>query len=395
MKYALIIPDGAADEPVGQLGNRTPLEAARLPNIDSIAAKGRMGTALHIPAAMQPGSDVAIMSLFGYDPQKNYSGRAPIEAAGLGIKLAPDDWVFRANLVTIIDGKMIDYSAGHISSEEAHALIGLLSEEITTEGLHFHPGVSYRHLVVFNKGDFEKVRTTPPHDILGQPVKKHLPRGRGVAPLNELTTRAAQLFADHEINEVRRQLNESPATDLWLWGQGTSCRLEPFAKRFGLQGALIAGTDLVKGLARLIGWEIIKVPGATGYLDTDYAAKGRAAVKALADHDFVVVHVEAPDEAGHSGDPKAKIAALEAIDTHVVGPVLEELRNQRNWRILICPDHPTPVRLRTHVSKPVPFAMAGKNINAVLADSFTEANAQVADLHIERGWELMEYFVKT
>ena len=394
MKYALIIPDGAADEPVGQLGNRTPLEAARLPNIDSIASQGRTGTVLHIPSAMQPGSDVAIMSLFGYDPHKNYSGRAPIEAAGQGIKLSPDDWVFRANLVTVIDGKMIDYSAGHISSEEARVLIDLLSKEITADGVHFHPGVSYRHLVVFNNADFAKVRTTPPHDILGQSVKKNLPRGRGVTLLRELTTRAAQLFADHEINKVRRQLNESPATDLWLWGQGTPCQLDPFADRFGLSGALIAGTDLVKGLARLIGWKIIKVPGATGYLDTDYPGKGRAAVKALARHDFVVVHVEAADEAGHNGDAKAKIAALESIDTHVVGPVLEELRKKKNWRILICPDHPTPVRLRTHVSKPVPFAMAGKNINAVLADSFTEANTQAADLHIERGWELMEYFVK-
>lgn len=394
MKYALIIPDGAPDEPVGQLGNRTPLEAARLPNIDWIAAHGRTGTALHIPPAMEPGSDVAIMSLFGYNPQENYTGRAPLEVAGKGFELGPDDWAFRANLVTIIDGKMVDYSAGHISSQEAHALIELLSQKIATEGVRFYPGVSYRHLVVFSNGRFEKVRTTAPHDIIGQAVKKSLPRGKGSAPLRELMTRAAQLFKEHEINEVRCQLNESPATDIWLWGQGTHCHLVPFLQRFGLQGALIAGTDLVKGLARLLGWKIIDVPGATGYLDTDYKAKGRAAVKSLKQGDFVIVHVEAPDEAGHIGDPKAKITALEAIDQHIVAPVLDELRKNKNWRILVCPDHPTPVRLRTHVAKPVPFAMAGKNISAVLADGFTEANAQAADLHIEHGWELMEYFVK-
>ncbi|NIA07952.1 MAG: cofactor-independent phosphoglycerate mutase [Actinobacteria bacterium] len=394
MRYAVIIPDGAPDEPVGELGNRTPLEAGRLPNINWVAGHGRTGTATHVPTNMPPGSDIAIMSLIGYNPRKNYNGRAPIEAAGQKIKLGPKEWVFRANLVSIIDGKMVDYSAGHISSQEAKVLIKLLAEKSAGKGVKFYPGVSYRHLAVFADGKFNKLRSTPPHDIIGQSVQKYRLKGKDAEPLRELMDLAAELFENHEINEVRRQLNESPATNIWLWGQGQRTELEQFSNRFGLKGALIAGTDLIKGLARLVGWEVIDVAGATGYLDTDYKAKGRAAVKALRQYDLVTVHVEAPDEAGHTGDAKAKLAALEAIDKHIVGPVLEELRKNKQWRILICPDHPTPVRLRTHVAKPVPFAMAGKGITGVLADNFTEANAEAADLHIEQGWELMEYFLK-
>ena len=395
MRYAVIIPDGAADEPVGELGNRTPLEAGRLPNINWIASHGRTGTVRHVPANMPPGSDIAIMSLIGYDPRENYSGRAPIEAAGQDIELNAEEWVFRANLVTIIDGKMVDYSAGHISSQEAKILIDLLAKEVAGTGVKFYPGISYRHLAVFADGEFDKVRSVPPHDIIGRAVQKHRPKGKGSGPLQEIMARAAGLFEKHEINEVRQQLNESQATDLWLWGQGQRCELEPFSERFGLRGALVAGTDLIKGLAKLVGWEVIEVPGATGYLDTDYQAKGQAAVEALEEYDLVTVHVEAADEAGHIGDAKAKLAALEAIDKHIVGPVLEELRKDKQWRILICPDHPTPVKLRTHVAKPVPFTLAGKNISGVLAENFTEANAEAADLHIEQGWELMEYFVKT
>lgn len=394
MRYAIIIPDGAADEPIGELGNRTPLEAARLPNIDWVASHGRTGTVKHIPAAMSPGSDIAIMSLMGYDPKTNYTGRAPIEATGQGIELAEEDWALRANLVTIVDGKMIDYSAGHISSQEAQALIDLLAQELASSRIEFYPGLSYRHLVVFRNVSFKKVRTIPPHDIMDQAVQKHLPKGRDAAVLREMMAKSAQLFEENEINEVRRQLNESPATQIWLWGQGKRCQLEPFTKRFGIRAGLVAGTDLIKGLARLAGWENIQVPGATGYLDTDYQGKGQAAVAALKDYDLVVVHVEAPDEAGHNGDAKAKLVALEAIDKHVVGPVLEELRKAKQWRMLICPDHPTPVRLRTHTAKAVPFAMAGENITAVLADTFSEVNAEAAGFRVERGCELMEYFLK-
>lgn len=395
MRYALIIPDGAADEPIGELGNRTPLEAARLPNIDWIANRGRIGTVKYVPAGMQPGSDIAIMSLMGYNPRENYTGRAPIEAAAKNINLGPEDWAFRANLVTIIDGQMVDFSAGHISSTEAEALIRLLAEAAGSNNIEFYPGVSYRHLMVLRGRQFQKVRTTAPHDIMGQATAKYLPKGQGSETLLELMNRSAELFAKHEINEVRRQLNESPATHIWLWGQGQRCQMEHFRKLYGLRGALVAGTDLIKGLAKLVGWEIIDVRGATGYLDTDYQAKGRAAVQSLKDYDLVVVHVEAPDEAGHNGDAKAKLTALEAIDQHIVGPILEQLRQQKDWRIMISPDHPTPVRVRTHMAKAVPFTLAGKNISGVLAEAYTEANAEASDLHIERGWELMEYFIKT
>ena len=248
----LIIPDGAADEPIGELGNRTPLEAARLPNIDWVASHGRTGTVKHVPASMLPGSDIAIMSLMGYDPKANYTGRAPIEAAGRGVQLAEDDWALRANLVTIIDGKMIDYSAGHISSEEGQALIKLLAKELASDRVEFYPGISYRHLVVFRGASLKRLRTIPPHDIMDQSVQRHLPKGRDSAVLREMMAKSAQLFEKNEINEVRRQLNESPATQVWLWGQGKRCQPEPFSKRFGFRAGLVAGTDLIKGLARLV-----------------------------------------------------------------------------------------------------------------------------------------------
>jgi len=393
MKYAIIIPDGAADVPLDELDGLTPLAAADLPNMDSIAAEGRCGTVSNVPESMPCGSDVAIMSVMGYDPAEYYTGRAPLEAAAQELKVDPDQWIFRCNLVTLTDGMMEDYSAGHIRNEEAHRLIEALNERLATDDVRFYPGVSYRHLMTL-RGDC-KVTTTPPHDILGRKAAGYLPKGRAAKQLREIMDRAAGIQNGHDVNNVRTDLGENPANAIWLWGEGKMPQLPSFADRFDISGAVITGVDLVRGLARLIGWDLIEVPGATGYLDTDYAGKGAAAVEALDTYDLVFVHVEAPDEAGHNANPQAKIEALEQIDRHIVAPVLAKLKSMgHDWRIMVLPDHPTPCTIRTHTYDPVPFAIAGKDTAGIVDAPFTEETAQTADLHIEKGCDLMEFFLK-
>ncbi len=394
MKYAIVIPDGAADLAIEELGGRTPLEAADIPNMDWIAANGKCGTVRNVPPEMPCGSDVATLSVLGYDPKEYYTGRAPLEAAARGIQVGPNEWVFRCNLVTIIDGIMEDHSAGNISSEEGAALIDELNLILANEQLRFYPGVSYRHLLTFaGKAD---VTTTPPHDILGEPVTPHLPKGPDSSLFRTLIDRSEAILAEAEINRVRRDLGENPATHIWLWGQGRMPKLPAFAERFGIaDAASISAVDLVRGLSRLIGWDHIEVAGATGFIDTNYAGKGAAAIEALADHDLVFVHVEAPDEAGHQADATGKVHAIEQIDRHVVGPLLKYLRGLGDdWRILVLPDHPTPCSLRTHTHNPVPFALAGTRIESVMQRTFTEDSAAASDLHITRGCELMEFFLK-
>jgi 2,3-bisphosphoglycerate-independent phosphoglycerate mutase len=395
MKYALVIPDGAADRPSEALHGKTPLEVARLPNINRIAREGRLGTVQTVPDGMSAGSDVAILSLLGYDPKTSYTGRAPLEAVARGIELGPDDWVFRCNTVTVIDDEMVDYSAGHISTKEAEVLIAALQDKLGTDTLRFYPGVGYRHLVVV-KGESFSVETTPPHDISGQPVKKHLPRGKNSTMLKHLMEASREVLADHPINKVRRDLGEHPATQIWLWGEGRRPVLEPFSVRWGLKGAAITAVDLVRGISKLIGWDVIEVPGATAYYDTNYAGKGQAAIDAIKDHDIVVVHVEASDEAGHNGDAGEKVKALEAVDRHVVGPLLDALaRTGQEWRLLVSPDHETPVDLRTHDRRPVPFAMMGEGLTAARpAAAMTEAEARKTGMHVAVGHELMAYFLK-
>ncbi len=392
MKYAIVIPDGAADFPLEELDGRTPLAAAEKPHMDWLAAHGRVGTVCNVPKGMPCGSDVAILSVIGYDPAKHYTGRAPLEAAARGLAVGPDEWVFRCNLVTIIDGVMEDHSAGHITSEEARAIVDELNLRLGGDLIAFYPGVSYRHLMTY-EGDLN-VRTTPPHDILGQKADAHLPRGRGSAMLRDLICRSRGILEGHEINTVRRDLGENPATSIWLWGQGKMPGLPSFEERFGLRGAAVTAVDLVRGLAKLIGWDVIEVEGATGYIDTNFAGKGAAAVGALDDHDLVMVHVEAPDEAGHKAEPEVKVRAIELIDRHIVAPVLERLKAEgEEWRMLVLPDHPTPCSVRTHTPDPVPFAIAGKRIESVVGGQFTEAAAAAGDLHIPRGHELMEFLL--
>ncbi len=393
-KYAIIIPDGAADEPLDEFNGKTPLEAAQTPNIDQISSEGRQGLVRTVPPGIEPGSDVAQMSVLGYDPRLYYSGRAPIEAVARNIKLALEDWVFRCNLVTIADGKMQDHSAGHISTEEAAKLINELNDALADERTRFYPGVSYRHLLVFKGLDFD-VQTYPPHDNIGVAVEKILPRGRGAHILVDLMARAQQIFAGNEINRVRADLGENQVSSIWLWGQGRRAQMERFDKRFGLKGAAIAAVDLVKGLAKLIGFDLITVPGATGFIDTNYQGKGEAAVQALRKYDLVFVHIEAPDEASHTGSAALKKKAIEQIDQHIVGPILQSLAATDDWRILVMPDHPTPVQTAAHSNEPVPFAMAGTDVKGILHKPFGETNAARSGFRIENGFELMEYFLRS
>lgn len=394
MKYALVLPDGAADEPVEQLDGRTPLEAATTPNIDWIAKNGRQGCVVTVPEGFLPGSDVATLTLLGYDPRIDYTGRAPLEAVARGIKTRSDQMIFRCNFVTITDGAMEDFTAGHVSQAEADRLIADLNEHLGDKRCRFHSGLSYRNLMVTSDVGEMNPRCTPPHDIPDQPVAKHLPQGPGSDWVKSVMERARAILADNDVNLVRRDLGENPASDIWLWGQGRPKTLEPFIDRFGTSGAVIAAVDLVRGIARSVGLELIDVAGATGYLDTDYAGKGNAAVAALQASDLVIVHIEAPDEAGHLGDAAAKVAAIERIDEHIVGPLLEALRSSDSWRIMIAPDHATPVARRVHMSTPPPFCMAGKAVQPLLDRPFSEGTAATTGLHIDPGYELMEYFLR-
>lgn len=395
MKYALILPDGAADEPLPELDGRTPLAAAHTPNMDAIAAAGRVGTARTIPKGFTPGSDVATLSVVGYDNVKYYNGRAPLEAVAQKISLEKDELVFRCNLVTIIDDVMEDFSAGHISSAEAHQLITDLNTAIGDDKVKFHAGVSYRHLMTLKESAWMKIKATPPHDIPGEPIAGYLPTGKGSDVVRSLMERSRDVMEDHEINQIRRDLGENPATSIWLWGHGTMMTLPSFEERFGVRGAAITAVDLIRGISLSIGWDLIDVEGATGYLDTNYQGKGAAAVAALDDVDLIIVHVEAPDEAGHNGNAAEKIKAIEQIDEHVVGPVMDKLSGFDQWRILAMPDHPTPVAKKTHTATPPPFCMAGTGVMADRATAFDEVQAEASDLHIDPGHELMEYFLKS
>jgi len=398
MKYAIIIPDGCADEAQEVLGGKTPLEAARVPAMDAIAGAGVVGRSNNTPEVLPPGSDVANLSLLGYSPLEYFTGRAPLEAAAQGIDLGPDDWAVRCNLVTIEDQVMRDFTAGHISNEEAAQLVASAQEEIGSDRLQFYPGVSYRNLLIW-RGSGERVpfspdtRTTPPHDLTEKSVLDDYPRGPGSDLLNQLMSESVRVFADHPVNVARRGRGELPATNVWLWGLGSAPKLTPFAERYGKQGAMITAVDLLRGLAVLMGWRRIDVPGATGYTDTDYAAKGRYAVDALNEVDLVCVHVEATDEASHEGDAEAKVKALEQIDGHVVAPVHEALRAHGQYRILVSSDHPTPLRTRTHSHGYVPWAIAGTGIEPDGAATYDDPTAAKSNLTFEEGWKLMSYFL--
>jgi 2,3-bisphosphoglycerate-independent phosphoglycerate mutase len=408
MKYAIVIPDGCADEPQESLGGKTPLQAARKPNMDRIAQKGFVGRSNNVPASLTPASDVATLSLFGYDPLKVYTGRAPLETAAMGIALGPNDWAIRCNLVNVENEEMRDFTAGHITSEEGSPLIQALGQRLggpiladLVEGLkgrlEFHPGVSYRNILVYRAEEqapfTTETKTQPPHDIPDRPIAGYLPQGPGSQLLQKLMTLSRDVLRDHPVNVARMQAKKRPATQIWLWGQGHAPSILPFAEVYGKRGAIISAVDLVRGVGVLLGWKRIDVPGTTGYLDTDYAAKGRHGVAALKDYDLVCVHVEAPDEASHEGKVEAKVKALEEIDRHIVGPLLEALPLYGNWRILVSPDHRTPLRTRAHAHGAVPFAVAGTGISSGGQTGYDEEVAARAAKAYDPGHQLMSDFL--
>ena len=395
MKFALIIPDGAADEPQLAADGLTPLQAARLPSIDSIVRQGVLGRANHVPQELPSGSDVGMMSLLGYDPLAVQTGRAAIEAAARGIELGDQDWAIRCNLVTITGGVLESYTAGHVDNAEAVRLIDCLQRDVGDESpWQFHAGVGYRNLLVFRSEAGEsavglsvETQTTPPHDMIEMPVSGRLPSGPGASVLRDLMDRSRQVLAAAN--------SESRATQAWLWGLGQRPSLASFLDQYGKTGAVVTAVDLVRGLGRLMGMSVIEVEGATGYMDTDYAAKGRAAIAALADHDLVVVHVEATDEASHDGDMSGKIEALERIDEFIVGPIHEHLATSGDYRILVSPDHPTLLRTRAHAHGTVPIAACGTGLVAGGDLHYDDITASGSSLVFDRGSDLMSWWLAT
>jgi len=396
MKYILLVGDGMADYPIDELGGKTPLQIANIPNLDYLAKNGAVGMIKTIPDGMPPGSDVANLSVLGYDPKKYYTGRAPLEAASMGIELKEDEIAFRCNLVTIKDDILQDYSAGHISTQEAKELINLLNEKLGSDNVKFYPGVSYRHLMVLKRTTNYKLQTTeltciPPHDITGKPYDSYLPTGVGAEIIRELMFASQSFLEEHKINQKRT----TPANMIWLWGHGIPPKMPTFEQRFGLTGAVICAVDLVKGCGKYAGLEIINVPGATGYLDTNFVGKAQYALAALKNKDFVFVHVEAPDEAGHNGDIQAKIKAIEDFDAKTVATIIKQLPNITDKvRILALTDHPTPISLKTHTSDSVPFILFGYKITPDEIHAYNEVLAKNTLLNFEEGYTLMDYFIR-
>jgi 2,3-bisphosphoglycerate-independent phosphoglycerate mutase len=397
-KYVIVIPDGAADEPFAGLAERTPLQAARLPEMDRIAREGQVGRSRNVPDRFLPASDVATLSLLGYDPERYYTGRAPLEAAAMGVELGPDDWAVRCNLMTIRDERLTDFTAGHISSAEGRSLIAAIQAALARTNVEFRPGVSYRNLMIYRGRPgialfTNETATDPPHDHPNEPAAEHLPRGPGSDELRALMVAGNLILAVHPVNLARVTSGKPPANAIWLWGQGKAPNMPRFADLYRKRGAMISAVDLVRGVGVLAGWDRIDVPGATGYLDTDYAAKGRSGVQALEDHDIVCVHIEAPDEASHEGRAEAKIEALERIDRHIVGPLREALQAYDHWRILISPDHSTLLRTRAHDRAPVAWAIAGTGVTAS-GKTYDEASARAGGApFLEHGYRLMERFL--
>ena len=397
MKYVILVGDGMADYPLKELNGKTPLEAARTPNMDQIAGC-RIGLAKTIPDTMEPGSDIANLSLLGYEPDQYHTGRAPLEAASMNVKLMPADVAFRMNLVTLdrrSDDEiiMVSNTSGDISTAEAAEIIRSLKQEIRIPGIAIYPGVAYRHLLVWKNGP-EKATVVPPHDVLGQNVVAYLNHASG-NPIWNLVTRSWQILKDHPLNRQRKKRGLKEANSIWLWGQGKAPRLPSFEDKYGLRGSVISAVDLLKGIGIYAGLSPIYVEGATGYIDTNYKGKADAAIESLEDMDFVFVHVEAPDEAGHHGDFREKIQAIENFDQKIVGPVLAGLNKHRDYRIMVVSDHFTPIEKRTHTREPTPFAWGSKEELRVNPRRFvfSESDAKRSGYLFERGHNLIRAFL--
>ncbi len=402
MKYIVILGDGMADYAVDEFDGKTILDVANKPNIDFMSKNGELGTVKTVLDGMKPGSDVANLSVMGYDTAKCYSGRSPLEAASIGVELKENDVTFRTNLVTLSEEcefenkTMLDYSAGEITTEEAHELIKAVEKELHTDKIHFYGGVSYRHLLVWEGGS-ANVNLTPPHDISDKKIAQYLPKGENSEKLLELIKKSQEILKNHPINKERIKNGKNPANSIWIWGEGTKPGLDDFYDKFGLKASVISAVDLIKGIAKCANMESIDVPGATGNWDTNFDGKAKAALDSLIndDKDLVYIHMEAPDECGHQGNAEKKKLSVELIDEKVVGFLRKELeRLGVHYRMLILPDHPTPICLKTHVSDPVPFVIYDSENDKGPGLSYNEKNAQSTGVYIEKGHDLMEYFIK-
>lgn len=402
MKYAVVLCDGMADYPTPELQGKTPMMTAKKPNMDKLAQNGVVGLVKTVDDSMTPGSDVANLSAMGYDPKIYYSGRSPLEAVSMGISLADSDVTVRCNLVTLSDDepfeqkKLIDYCADDISTDEARQLIQAVQKALGSENFAFYPGVSYRHCLVWHEGVLELGKLTPPHDIPGRVISEYLPKSAAAQPLCDLMERAYKVLRDHPVNRSRIARGKRPGNGIWLWGQGFRPRLDPFSEKFGLKGSVISAVDLIKGIGVCAGMNVCNVPGATGYMDTNFEGKTQAALDELANgQDFVYIHLEVPDECGHRHEVTNKVKSLEMIDSRILAPLLAGLDAYDNYRVLVLPDHPTPLVTRTHARDAVPFVIFEKNAQKPSGvKRFDEQSAKATGLYIPRGCELMDLFLK-
>jgi 2,3-bisphosphoglycerate-independent phosphoglycerate mutase len=401
MKYVVIIGDGMADRPLKELNGKTPLQQAFTPHMDRLAREGIIGKVRTIPQGLYPGSDVANLSILGYNPSEFYTGRAPLEAASIGIQLNTDDVPFRCNLVTLKYDQyrktavMDDYSSGHITTEEATELIHEIDAKLGTVDIHFYPGVSYRHLMVWSRGSAD-IECVPPHDILGKEITDYLPVGNGEDVIRNMMLKSTGILERHPVNRERIKQGKKTANSIWLWGQGKKPTLPTFRQKYSIDGALVSAVDLTRGIGIYAGFKILKVPGITGYLDTNYTGKAEESLRALRQVDFVYIHVEAPDEAGHSGNCRDKIKAIEDFDALVVGTVLKGLETFGEYRVLIMPDHATPIAIRTHTDEPIPFVIFDSRLRINNGEaSFDEKLIdRKGIMNFEQGYKLMDYFIK-
>jgi 2,3-bisphosphoglycerate-independent phosphoglycerate mutase len=400
MKYVVLLGDGMADYPTKMLGGKTPLQCALTPYIDQIAAEGTLGRVDTIPAGFTPGSDVATLSVLGYDPRETYTGRGPLEAASMGISLGQNDIAYRCNLVTIGEKDsenafMDDFTAGHISNEESREIILDLNRTLGSSPYQFFPGVGYRHLFVWRNAP-SSPETTAPHDITGKTIASYLPRGDSAQEINSIMQRAGEILINHPVNAQRQKAGKKQANFIWLWGQGKKPQVVPLTQKYSLQGGMISAVDLLKGIGIIAGLKVFPVEGATGYIDTNYEGKAKMALDILNFMDFVFVHLEAPDEMGHEGNAAGKIKAIELFDEKIVGPILNKIGSFGDYRLLVLSDHPTPLDLKTHVSDPSPFAVLSsrKEENKAAGLPFNEINAKESSILISPGHLLMEKFIK-
>ena len=399
MKYIVMLGDGMADYPVEALGGKTPLEVAKKPNIDRLARGGRLGMVKTVPDGLKPGSDVANLSAMGYDPLKCYTGRSPLEAVSIGIQMDDPDVAFRCNLVTLSDDAeyaektMVDYSSGEITTAEAAELIRAVDEAFRTDEILFYPGISYRHCMIWHQGPVG-LNLTPPHDISDRKITEYLPQNPVIL---DLMKRSYEILKDHPINQDRMARGLNPANSIWLWGEGTRPGVTGFEAAYGVKASVISAVDLIKGIGLCAGMKVIEVEGATGNIDTNFKGKGEAALKTLLDgQDLVYIHVEAPDECGHHGDLEGKIQAIERIDQDIVGPLLKGLEAAgEDYSILVMPDHPTPISIKTHISDPIPYLLyCSTDVTDSGIDTYTEKTGKSTGVYVEPGYLLMQQLLK-